>query len=211
MARDLLPVAITLDILLPEIDGWEVLTRLKGDKVTRNIPVVVVSVMDNPALGRALGALDYFVKPVDRSALVSRLDRYRFTTKVQHGEIRVLLVDDEPANLDLLQALLEPEGYKVLRASGGREGIDLARTDQPDLILLDLMMPDVTGFDVVETLRTESVTRSIPIILLTSKELTMSDKAALNGNVAAIFERNSGSGSELVAWLRAFVAEGRAA
>jgi signal transduction histidine kinase/DNA-binding response OmpR family regulator len=211
MARDLLPVAITLDILLPEIDGWEVLARLKGDELTRNIPVVVVSVMDNPALGRALGALDYFVKPVDRSALLSRLDRYRFTTKVQHGEIRVLLVDDEPANLDLLQALLEPEGYKVLRASSGKQGIDLARAAKPQLILLDLMMPGVTGFDVVEALRTEAATRSIPIMVLTSKKLTSGDKAALNGCVAAVFERNSLAGSELVAWLRAFVTEGRAA
>jgi signal transduction histidine kinase/CheY-like chemotaxis protein/CHASE3 domain sensor protein len=211
MARQLLPVAITLDILLPEIDGWEVLTRLKEDELTRNIPVVVVSVMDNPTLGKALGALDYFVKPIDRSALLSRLDRYRFTAKVQHGEIRVLLVDDEPANLDLLEALLEPEGYKVLRASSGKEGIEVARAQQPQLILLDLMMPGVTGFDVVEAIRTDEATRAIPIMVLTSKKLTGGDKAALNGCVAAVFERNSVAGSELVAWLRAFVTEGRAA
>jgi len=211
MARDLLPVAITLDILLPEIDGWEVLTRLKEDELTRNIPVVVVSVMDNPSLGKALGALDYFVKPIDRSALLSRLDRYRFTAKVQHAEIRVLLVDDERANLDLLEALLEPEGYKVLKASGGKEGIEVARAQQPQLILLDLMMPGVTGFDVVEALRTDEATRAIPIMVLTSKKLTSGDKAALNGCVAAVFERNSVAGSELVAWLRAFVTEGRAA
>jgi signal transduction histidine kinase/CheY-like chemotaxis protein/CHASE3 domain sensor protein len=211
MARDLLPVAITLDILLPEIDGWEVLTRLKADELTRNIPVVVVSVIDNPALGRALGALDYFIKPVDRTALLSRLGRYTFTTKVQHGEIRMLVVDDEPANLDLLQALLEPEGFKVLRASGGKEGIDVARAQRPQLILLDLMMPDVTGFDVVEALRSEDATRSIPIMVLTSKELTNDDKEALNGYVAAIFQRNSVAGPELVAWLRGFVIDQRAA
>jgi signal transduction histidine kinase/CheY-like chemotaxis protein len=211
MARDLLPVAITLDILLPEIDGWEVLTRLKADELTRNIPVVVVSVIDNPALGRALGALDYFVKPVDRNALVSRLGRYAFTTRVKHAEIRVLVVDDEAANLDLLQALLEPEGFKVLRASGGKEGIDVARAQRPQLILLDLLMPEVTGFDVVEALRADDATRSIPVMVLTSKELTAADKRALNGCVAAIFQRNSVAGSELVAWLRGFVNEGRAA
>jgi len=211
MARDLLPVAITLDILLPEIDGWEVLTQLKADELTRNIPVVVVSVIDNPALGRALGALDYFVKPVDRSALLSRLGRYTFTTKVQHSEIRVLLVDDEPANPDLLQALLEPEGFKVLRASGGKQGIDMARAEPPQLILLDLMMPEVTGFDVVEALRAENSTRSIPIMVLTSKDLTHDDKEALNGCVAAIFQRNSVAGSELVAWLRGFLIDQRAA
>jgi CheY-like chemotaxis protein len=211
MARDLLPVAITLDILLPEIDGWEVLTRLKADERTRNIPVVVVSVIDNPALGRALGALDYFVKPVDRTALLSRLGRYHFTTKVQQSELRVLVVDDEPANLDLLEALLQPEGFKVLRAAGGKEGIDVARAQRPQLILLDLMMPEVTGFDVVEALRADAITRSIPIMVLTSKELTRADKKALNGCVAAVFHRNSLAGSELVAWLRGFVTEGRAA
>ena len=211
MARDLLPVAITLDILLPEIDGWEVLTRLKADELTRNIPVVVVSVSDNPDLGRALGALDYFVKPVDRTALLSRLGRYAFTAKAKRGEIRVLLVDDETANLDLLQALLEPEGFKVLRASGGKEGIDVARAQRPQLILLDLIMPGVNGFEVVENLRADEATRSIPVMVLTSKELTTEDKKALNGYVAAIFERSSVTGSELVAWLRGFLTQGRAA
>lgn len=211
MARDLLPVAITLDILLPEIDGWQVLTQLKADELTQNIPVVVVSVIDNPALGRALGALDYFVKPVDRNALISRLGRYRFTNRVQHGEIRVLVIDDEPANLDLLDALLEPEGFKVLRASGGKEGIEVARAQHPHLILLDLMMPDVTGFDVVEALRGDEATHSIPIMVLTSKELTKDEKKALSGYVAAIFQRNSVAGPELVAWLRGFVMDGRAA
>ena len=211
MARELKPVAITLDILLPEIDGWEVLKRLKADEFTWNIPVVVISVIDNPALGLALGAKDYFVKPVDRGALLSRLNQYAFGAKNQHGETSVLVVDDEPANLDLLQALLEPEGFKVLKASGGRQGIDVARAKLPELILLDLMMPGVTGFDVVEALRTDATTRSIPIMVLTAKELTTEDKAALNGHVAAIFERNSLAGSELVEWLRGFVAKERAA
>ena len=211
MARDLLPVAITLDILLPEIDGWQVLTQLKADELTRNIPVVVVSVVDNPALGRALGALDYFIKPVDRSALISRLGRYAFTERVLEGEIRVLVIDDEKANLDLLEALLAPEGFTVLRASGGKEGIDVARAQQPHLVLLDLMMPRVTGFDVVEALRGDEVTRSIPIMVLTSKELTKADKKALSGHVAAIFQRNSLAGPELVAWLRGFLVDRRAA
>ena len=211
MARELKPMAITLDILLPGIDGWEVLTLLKADELTRNIPVVVISMIDNPALGRALGALDYFVKPVDRGALISRLTQHAFTRKVEQGEIRVLVVDDEPANVELLKALLEPEGFKVLTASGGRQAIDLARAQHPHLVLLDLMMPGVTGFDVVEALRTDALTRSIPIMVLTAKELTVADKAALNGNVEAIFRRHSLAGSELVAWLRGFIVTGLAA
>jgi signal transduction histidine kinase/DNA-binding response OmpR family regulator/CHASE3 domain sensor protein len=211
MARELNPAAITLDILLPEIDGWEVLRRLKADQLTWNIPVVVVSVSDNPSLGHALGATDYFVKPVDRDALLSRLHQYAFAPKAQPGEIRVLVVDDEVGHLDLLEALLEPEGFHVLKASGGKEGIDVARAQHPHLILLDLMMPEVTGFDVVEALRTDVSTRSIPIMVVTAKELTIDDKAALNGHVAAIFQRNSLAGPELIAWLRGFVAKEHAA
>jgi signal transduction histidine kinase/CheY-like chemotaxis protein len=209
MARDLKPVAITLDILLPEIDGWEVLTRLKADETTRDIPVIIVTVVDNPALGRALGAMDYFVKPVDRGALLSRLDQYTFTTKVMQGEVRVLVVDDEPANLEALRALLEPAGFTVLSAAGGEQGIEMARFQHPQLILLDLVMPDVTGFDVVEALRADEATRSIPIMVLTAKDLNDDDKRALNGNVAAVFQRNSVGGAELVEWLRGLVAKRR--
>ncbi|HEX9560052.1 MAG TPA: response regulator, partial [Candidatus Dormibacteraeota bacterium] len=207
MARDLKPVAITLDILLPEVDGWEVLNRLKADEATRNIPVIVVSVVDNPALGQALGAFDYFVKPVDGKALLSRLSQYTFTNKVKSEPVRVLVVDDEQANLDLLEALLKPAGFAVIRAGGGQEGIDLARSQMPNLILLDLIMPDLTGFDVVESLRAEEATRSIPIMVLTAKALTEDDKRALNGQVAAIFQRNSVAGTELIAWLRRIVAQ----
>ncbi|MHB8590330.1 MAG: response regulator [Candidatus Dormibacteraceae bacterium] len=204
-ARELKPMAITLDILLPEIDGWEVLTRLKQDKATRNIPVVVVSVVDNPRLGRALGALDYFVKPVDKQALLSRLGRYTFTTKVGQEEIRILLVDDEPANLELLESILQPAGFTVLRAAGGQEGVEMARANQPHLILLDLLMPEVTGFDVVAALRGDESTRSIPIMVLTAKDLTEEDRQQLNGQVAAVFERNSLAGAELIGWLHQLV------
>jgi CheY-like chemotaxis protein len=207
MAGELKPVAITLDILLPEVDGWEVLNRLKADEATQNIPVVVVSVVDNPSLGRALGALDYFVKPVDGKALLSRLGQYTFATKAKTDRVSVLVVDDEPANLDLLEGLLEPAGFGVLKAASGREGIEMARSEMPSLILLDLMMPDLSGFDVVEALRADEATCEIPIMVLTAKTLTEADKQALNGQVAAIFQRNSVAGTELTAWLRGIVAQ----
>ena len=207
MARRLQPAAITLDILLPEIDGWEVLSRLKADEATRNIPVLVVSVIDKPALGRALGAIDYFVKPVEGKALLSRLGQYTFTSKVKDETVRVLVIDDERANLDLMETMLTPAGFGVLRASGGQEGIDMAKSQLPNLILLDLMMPEVTGFDVVEALRAEEVTRSIPIMVLTAKGLTDDDKQALNGQVAAIFQRDSVAGTELTDWLKRIVAK----
>ena len=131
MARELKPVAITLDILLPEIDGWEVLRRLKADELTWNIPVVVVSVNDDHALGHALGATDYFVKPVDREGPFVALEAVRICAEGPEGEVESSLVDDEPAHLDVLQALLEPEGFRVLKAAGGREGIDVAQAWNP--------------------------------------------------------------------------------
>ncbi|TME70436.1 MAG: response regulator [Chloroflexi bacterium] len=205
MARELKPAAITLDILLPEIDGWEVLSRLKEDETTRNIPVVVISVVDDPAVGRALGAVDYFVKPVDGKALLSRLDQYTLVSKLKREEVRVLVVDDEPANLDLLESQLKPAGFDVVRAEGGQAGIDMARSQAPNLILLDLMMPGVSGFQVVEALRAEEKTRSIPIMVLTAKVLTAGDKRALNGQVSGIFERDSVAGPELIGWLKGIV------
>jgi signal transduction histidine kinase/DNA-binding response OmpR family regulator len=206
MTTELMPMAVILDILLPEIDGWEVLTRLKENPTTQNIPVVVVSVVDNPALGRALGAIDYFVKPVDGKALLSRLDQFTFTAKAKRGGVRVLVVDDDPSNIERIVSLLEPAGFTVLRAAGGQEGIDIARAERPTLVLLDLMMPEVNGFDVVEALRSDEDTRTIPIMVLTSKTLSADDKRALNGNVAAVFERNSTAGAELTDWLRAIAA-----
>src|SRR5439155_1298867 len=118
-ARELRPVAITLDILLPDLDGWELLNTLKADQETRDIPVLVVTVVDEPELARALGAHDYFVKPVDSRALLSRLDQYTFTTKVREHRVKVLVVDDEPSNVERLVALLEPVGFSVLRAYDG--------------------------------------------------------------------------------------------
>ena len=211
LARDLRPVAVTLDILLPEVDGWEVLARLKEHEATRDIPVVVVSVVDKPELGRALGAMDYFVKPVDGKALLSRLERFAFTAKGKDEQVRVLVVDDEPANLELVEAQLKPAGFEVLRANGGQQGIDMAKSRHPDLILLDLMMPVVNGFDVVESLRAAEATRHIPIMVLTAKVLTEGDKRTLNGHVAGIFQRDSYAGPELIGWLRSIVSKTGAA
>jgi CheY-like chemotaxis protein len=210
MARSLQPAAITLDIQLPGIDGWEVLSRLKADEATRNIPVVVVSVADNPGLGRALGALDYFVKPVDGNALLSRLSQYTLKSVERGGPIRVVVVDDEKANLDLLEALLMDAGFGVVTVQDGQEAIDTIKAAPPDLVLLDLLMPRVSGFDVVEALRADERTRSIPIMVLTAKVVTADDRKVLNGHAAAVFERSSLAGPELIYWLRDVVAKRRA-
>ena len=205
-ARKLQPLAITLDILLPGIDGWDVLTELKRDEATRDIPAVVVSVVDKPELGRALGAMDYFVKPVDGKALLARLSKFTFTRRVENQEVRILVVDDEPANIQWLEGVLRPAGFTVVSAGGGREGIELARSRSPHLILLDLMMPEVSGFDVVEAMHADEVTRSIPIMILTAKDLTADDKRQLNGSVAAILARGSTGAPDLLGWLHRVMA-----
>src|ERR1700730_2764854 len=197
-ARELHPLAITLDILLPEIDGWEVLSRLKHDEATSSIPVVVLSLVDNPELGIALGALDYFVKPVRANDLINRLKGLNITRAPDRDAIHILVVDDEPANRELLVDVLAPAGYRVMAASGGEEGIRLAKSGRPDLVLLDLMMPDVTGFDVVEALRSDSTTHAIPIMVPTAKDRTEAKKQQLNGHVSAVPSRRSTGTADLL-------------
>jgi CheY-like chemotaxis protein len=158
-------------------------------------------VVDKPELGRALGAIDYFVKPVDAKTLLARLSQYTFTSNVGTEETRILVVDDEPANLRWLEEVLTPAGFVVTSAHGGREGIDVAKCELPHLILLDLMMPEVSGFDVVEALHVDEATKSIPIMILTAKNLTDDEKRQLNGNVAAILARGSTGATDLVGWL----------
>jgi len=202
MAKALRPVAITLDIMLPDIDGWEVLTRLKRDELTSDIPVIVVSVVDDPALGTALGALDYFVKPVEAIALVNRLSNFNFRRKSKGRQTHVLVVDDEAANHEWLKHVLEPAGFRVTVATGGREAIKLARSGKPDLIMLDLLMPEVNGFDVVEALSGSEATRAIPIMVLTAKNLTEADIAQLNGHVSTILKRGSTGSMDLLGQLQ---------
>ncbi len=199
------PVAITLDILLPGLDGWEVLTRLKQDPATSSIPVIVISVVDNPDLAMALGAVDYFVKPVPAKDLIERLRRFQLGAAGARGKTQVLVVDDERANRDWLREVLEPAGFGVISAIGGREAIELARSRLPDLVLLDLMMPEVSGFDVVEALRADQSTSATPIMVLTAKDLTDEDKRQLNGRVSRILQRGSTGASDLVSMLRQVV------
>jgi len=167
--------------------------------------VVVVSVVDNVELVKALGALDYFVKPVDGRELVDRLARFKLKPGAKNGATRVLVVDDEAANRTWLTRILEPAGFHVIIASGGREAIEIAKAEPPDLVLLDLMMPDVTGFDVVEALRADPRTKDTPIMILTARHLTEADKRHLNGHVSTILSRGSVGASDLLGLLHQVV------
>ncbi len=190
-----------LDILLPGTDGWEVLREFKADPALRDVPVIIVSVVDERGLGLALGAVDYFLKPVDRTALLERLSRYTFTTKVKTRSIRVLAVDDDPAALDLIDAALQPEGFDVVRASGGQEAIDRAAAEPFDLVVCDLLMPDLDGFDVVTALKAEPSSREVPILILTAHTLTDAEKVRLNGQILGIVEKGEDGAAGLRRWL----------
>jgi len=165
-----------------------------------------VSVVDNPELGLALGAMDYLIKPIEADELIQRLNRFNPKRASANESMRVLVVDDEPANRALLTRTLEPAGFTVVPASGGREAIELAKSTKPDFVLLDLMMPEVTGFDVVEALRADESTRDTPIMVLTATNLTEADKRLLNGRVSKILSRGSVANSDIVGLLKRVVA-----
>lgn len=179
------PDAITLDILFPNQDGLFILAQLKSRPELHDVPVVVVSVSDQRQLGFSLGAADWLVKPVSRSALLAVLERTAGTT-ASAAPRTVLVVDDDPAVVDYLTEVLTRRDFHVLTADGGRAGISVARSAHPDVIVLDLMMPEVNGFDVVRALRESPEAHDIPIVILTAKDLTEAERHQLRSTVHGI-------------------------
>jgi CheY-like chemotaxis protein len=191
-----------LDILLPRLDGWDVLARAKADPAIAHIPIVVVSMLDERGKGFSLGAADYLVKPVHRDALLDTLRRITVPEGVGNGRVRVLAIDDDPLALELIEAVLGPEGYVVLKASGGQEGVAVAQREQPALVILDLLMPHVDGFEVVERLRADPATAAIPIVVLTSRTMDPEEKDQLNGKINHLARKAAFSRAEFVELVR---------
>ncbi len=184
LARELRPDVITLDVVMPGLDGWGVLSALKADPDLSDIAVIMLTMMDDRGLGYALGAAEYLVKPVDRERLLGAVRK--------HGrDLPVLIVDDDPAARELLRRLLAAEGFRVIEAENGRVALDRLREGVPGLILLDLMMPEMDGFDFIEALRREPGGASIPVVVLTAKDLTDDDRARLNGGVERIVQKGA--------------------
>ena len=205
MARRLHPAAITLDIMLPHVDGWDFLAQAKADPDIANIPVIIVSILDERGKGFALGAADYIVKPANRDDLLAALRRLTPAREAVNGAAKVLVIDDDPLAVELVEAVLQPEGYTVLKATGGEVGVALAGQASPQLIIVDLLMPGVDGFAVVERLRADPATAAIPIVILTSKTMTREEKERLNGQISYLARKAEFNRAAFVELVRSFV------
>ncbi len=193
------PSAITLDIVLPDMDGWQVLHGLKSDPDTRDIPVILLTIVDEQALGLQLGAADYLVKPIDHEALLSALARLLPASEERQS---LLVVDDDATVRDMVSQLLENEPYQIRTAVDGVDALQKISEEIPDAILLDILMPRLDGFDVLASLREKPETANIPVIVLTAKSLTANESALLNHSAQQVIRKQGLAAEELVAELQ---------
>jgi CheY-like chemotaxis protein len=171
-ARVLRPFAITLDVMMPSRNGWQVIQDLKADPETRDIPVIFCTIIEDEARGFSLGANDYLLKPILEEDLINALGRLESTREIR----KVLVVDDDPEVLRLVAKMLEPTGmYRTILAEGGRECLAALKADRPDVVLLDLMMEDLDGFQVLETMQADPDLKEIPVIVVTGYEMNESE------------------------------------
>jgi GAF domain-containing protein/DNA-binding response OmpR family regulator len=185
LVRELRPAAVTLDIMMPDLDGWTVLAAIKGDPELASIPVVLMSILEQKNRGYALGAADYLVKPVDRTKLVETL-----TGICGSAAGRVLLVDDDEVVRRGVRQALEPIGWQMTEAENGQVAVEAIAAARPDVIILDLMMPKMDGFEFLDELRRRSDWHGIPVVVITAKDLTQEDRDRLNGGVERIIQKS---------------------
>jgi CheY-like chemotaxis protein len=188
-------VVITLDVLMPGLDGWGVLAALKADSELAEIPVIMLTILTDRNLGYALGASDYLTKPVDRERLVGLLERY-----LDHRrDGPVLVVDDDPAAREMLRRMLEGVGQNVVEAGDGQAALEQLAAQEPALILLDLVMPKMDGFEFVATLRQRPEWGAIPVVVITARTLTVEDHERLNGSVERVLQKGAAGQDDLLA------------
>ena len=202
LAKELLPDAITLDVLMPGMDGWAVLTALKGDPELADIPVIMLTIVEEKSMAYALGASEYLTKPIDRSRLTAVLERYRRENQARS----ILIVEDDEATRDSLRRALEQDGWAIDEAENGQIGLARVEKSRPGVILLDLMMPEMDGFEFITELRRHEQWRSIPVAVITAKDLTAEDHRRLNGYVASIVQKSAYNREELLAEVRDLLA-----
>jgi CheY-like chemotaxis protein len=202
LARELRPTIITLDVMMPQMDGWTVLEKLKQDADLRDIPVVMLTIVDNRNLGFALGASEYLTKPVERDRLALMLNKYA----CDDPPCLVMIVDDDPEARRRVRYLLERENWQLIEAADGREALSLLKEHRPRLILLDLLMPGMDGFEFSVEVAHHAEFSRIPIVVLTAKDITAEDRARLNGNVERVIHKGAFTRDELLAEIKRIVA-----
>jgi len=202
LARQLLPAAITLDVMMPDIDGWSVLEALKADSMLCDIPVIMLTMVDDPDRGFTLGASEYATKPVNRRHLSRILKKYTCL----NPPCPVLVIDDEESSRLLTRAILEKEGRVVSEAGNGIEALQIMERERPSLIFLDLMMPEMDGFAFAAEVRRHPEWRSIPIVVITAQDLTSEERKRLNGNVEKILRKDGDSRESLLEQVRDLLA-----
>jgi len=189
-AKRLKPHIITLDMIMPIKDGWQVLKELKRHPICKNIPIIIISITDEKKLGFSMGAVDYFVKPVNRDDLLNAIQKVPLRGLNQKDHPKVLIIDDDRTAAELIQVMLEAEGYEVIKTMDGKDGVRLAASEQPDLIILDLIMPDISGFNVAYQLKQQQSTRNVPIIILTSMEIDEDTREQMQGFISSIMSKS---------------------
>ena len=203
LAKEHHPIAITLDVTMPDLDGWTVLAALRGDPQLSDIPVVIATILDERRQGMALGAVGYLTKPIDRDKLLELIRRHR----TRAGPARVLIVEDDADQRQRVRMWLEPLQWLVSEAENGRVAIDQLKEIEPDVILLDLMMPEMDGFQFVAALQEHPAWSRIPVIVITARDLSAEDRRRLNSGVELILLKESFNPSDLVDRVRQLVAK----
>jgi CheY-like chemotaxis protein len=195
LARDLQPDVITLDILMPEMDGWSVLRTLKADPKVSDIPVIMASILDEKNKGFSLGAADFLSKPVQKEYLMKSI-RNLIGNK---ENLKICLIEDDDGLRFTIKEILEKQNVKIIEAENGKVGMLLLENEEikPDLILLDLMMPVMNGFEFLKTIR-ETELSSIPILVLTGAELTKEERKFLSGETHRILEKSDDTLSTII-------------
>jgi len=201
LASELKPSAITLDIMLPKMDGWQVLSALKGNPATFDIPVIVSSMVDEKFMAYDLGAVDYVLKPLSRQELLIKLEFLKSSGKLRSAASKVLVIDDHEKTLDLLYAFLEHHGYQVEGTSSGAKGLELMKANQYDAVVLDLMMPEMSGFEVLDEMKRHPWGENVPVIVYTAKDVGREEQARLEESITALVSKGSSS-SDLLEALR---------
>ena len=201
IARQLRPSLITLDVMMPRRDGWSILQELKSDPELSAIPILMLTILDDKKKGYALGAAEYMTKPIDRGRLRTLLEKYRARAPGQ----RILIVEDDAATRQWLRRTLRGEAWQVGEAENGRVALQQVAECRPDLILLDLMMPEMDGFEFLAELRKDHGWHDIPVIVVTAADLSESDHKRLNGGVERVLQKAAVGGDQLLDELREMV------